>query len=133
MIVVDSGVWIDYFNGVASPTTDKFDQLLGVEPLAVGDIILAEVLQGFRSDADYRTAKRLMRSLIVVEMLGEANAIKCAENYRALRKRGVTVRKTIDVFIATYCIENNRPLLFQDKDFLPFVEELGLVAVLKSA
>jgi predicted nucleic acid-binding protein len=132
MIVVDSSVWIDYFNGVVSPTTDKLDDLLGIEPLAVGDVILAEVLQGFRSDTDYQAAKRLMSSLFMVNMLGEANAIKCADNYRALRKRGVTVRKTIDVFIATYCIENKCPLLFQDKDFLPFVEHLGLFPVLKS-
>jgi predicted nucleic acid-binding protein len=131
--VVDSSVWIDYFNGVASSETDQLDALLGVDPLAVGDVILAEVLQGFRSDADYKMAKSLMSSLIVVEMLGEANAIKCAENYRDLRKRGITVRKTIDVLIATYCIENKCSLLFQDKDFLPFVEHLGLLPVLKSA
>ena len=133
MIVVDSSVWIDYFNGVASTETDKLDALLGVEPLAVGDVVLAEVLQGFRLDADYKTAKSLMSSLIVVEMLGEANAIKCAEKYRALRKRGITVRKTVDVFIATYCIENKCPLLFQDKDFLPFVAHMGLLPAIKSA
>lgn len=117
---------------MASPEADKLDALLGVEPLAVGDVILAEVLQGFRSDADYQTAKSLMSSLIIVEMLGEANAIQCAENYRALRKRGVTIRKTIDVFIGTYCIANRCPLLFQDKDFLPFVEHLGLLSVIKN-
>lgn len=133
MIVVDSSAWIDYFNGVASPVTDKLDSLLGVEPLAVGDVILAEVLQGFRNDADYRTAKSLMTSLTLVEMLGVQSAIKCAENYRALRKRGVTISKTIDVFIATSCIENAYRLLFQDKDFLPFVEHLGLRQVLKIA
>lgn len=133
MIVIDSSVWIDYFNGITSPETDKLDALLGVEPLAVGDVILADVLQGFRSDTDYKTAKSLMSSLIVVEMLGEANAIKCADNYRALRKRGVTIRKTIDVFIATYCIEDKCPLLFQDQDFLPFVEHMGLLPAIKSA
>jgi predicted nucleic acid-binding protein len=132
MIVVDSSVWIDYFNGTASPAADRLDALLGIEPVAVGDVILAEVLQGFRSDTDCKTAKRLMSSLIVVEMLGEANAIKCADNYRALRKRGVTIRKTIDAFIATYCIANKCRLLFQDKDFLPFVEHLGLVPAFKS-
>ena len=133
MIVVDSSVWIDYFNGVANRETDMLDALLGVEALAVGDVILAEVLQGFRSDANYKTAKSLMSYLIVVEMLGEANAIKCAENYRTLRKRGVTIRKTIDVFIATYSIENQCPLLFQDQDFLPFVEHMGLLPVIKCA
>lgn len=133
MIVVDSSVWIDYFNGVANPETDTLDNLLGVEPLAVGDVILAEVLQGFQNDADYKTAKRLMSSLIVVEMLGQAKAIKCADNYRALRKRGITIRKTIDSFIATYCIEHKCPLLFRDKDFLPFVEHLGLLSVIRNS
>lgn len=129
MIVVDSSVWIDYFKGTANRETDRLDALLGSEPLAVGDIILAEVLQGFRDDADYRTAKSLMSTLTQVEMLGVDNALKCADNYRVLRKRGITVRKTIDVFIATYCIENACPLLFQDKDFLPFVKHLKLCSV----
>lgn len=133
MIMIDSSVWIDYFNGVVCAETDKLDALLGIEPLAVGDVILVEVLQGFQSDADYKMVKDLMSSLTVLEMLGEASAIKCAENYRVLRKRGITIRKTIDVFIATYCIENKCPLLFQDKDFLPFVEHLDLLPVLKSA
>ncbi len=132
MIVIDSSVWIDYFNGTVSPATDKLDALLGVEPLAVGDIILTEVLQGFRNDADYKTAKKLMTSLTVLDMLGAQNAVKCADNYRALRKRGLTARKTIDVVIATFCIENKCLLLFQDRDFLPFVEHLGLRTVLKS-
>lgn len=126
MIVVDSSVWIDYFNGVISPVTNRLDELLGADPIAVGDIILAEVLLGFRRDADYRRAKRLMQTLAVVAMLGPANAVRCAENYRWLRKRGVTVRKTIDLIIATWCIENGCALLFQDRDFLPFVEHLGL-------
>ena len=126
MIVVDSSVWIDYFNGVDSKTTERLDALLGVEPLAVGDLILTEVLQGFRNDAHYRTAKELMTSLTVFELLGQKLAIKSADNYRALRARGITVRRTVDVIIATYCIEHELPLLFEDKDFLPFVRELGL-------
>ncbi len=131
MIVVDSSVWIDYFNGVASPSTDRLDALLGAEPVAIGDLILAEVLQGFRSDADYRTAKTLFASMPVLEMLGATNAIKAAENFRALRKKGITIRKTADVIIATACIEANVPLLFQDKDFLPFVDHMGLRAALR--
>lgn len=126
MIVVDSSVWIDYFNGVESKATEKLDALLGVEPLAVGDLILTEVLQGFRNEAHYRTAKDLMLSLTVFELLGRKLAIKSADNYRALRARGITVRRTVDVIIATYCIEHELPLLFDDKDFLPFVRELGL-------
>lgn len=126
MIVVDSSVWIDYFNGVDSTASERLDHLLGVEPLAVGDLILTEVLQGFRSDAHYKTAKDLMTSLTVLEMLGEKMAVQSAENYRSLRARGVTVRRTVDVIIATYCIQHELPLLFEDKDFVPFVRYLGL-------
>ncbi len=126
MILVDSSVWIDYFNGQTSPETNKLDNLLGVEPLAIGDIILAEVLQGFRSDSDYKQAKQLFSSLTIFNMLGAEQAIKAADNFRALRKKGITIRKTADVIIATYCIEMNHPLLFADKDFIPFIEHLGL-------
>jgi predicted nucleic acid-binding protein len=126
VIVVDSSVWIDYFNGVNSKATGKLDALLGAEPVAVGDLILAEVLQGFRNDTHYKTAKELMLSLTVFDMLGQEMAIKSADNYRALRAKGVTVRRTVDVIIATCCIEHEVPLLFEDKDFLPFVQNLGL-------
>jgi predicted nucleic acid-binding protein len=126
VIVVDSSVWIDYFNGVDSAGSERLDKLLGVEPLAVGDLILTEVLQGFRSDADYKTARELMTSLTVLEMLGQRVAIQSAENYRSLRSRGVTVRRTVDMIIATCCIEHGLPLLFEDKDFVPFVRYLGL-------
>jgi len=126
MIVVDSSVWIDYFNGTANPQTEKLDALLGEEPLAVGDIILTEVLQGFRADRDFNTAKAMLLNLTVFDMLGQRNAVALAENFRVLRKKGVTVRKTVDCIIATFCIENNHGLLFSDRDFLPFVEHLGL-------
>jgi predicted nucleic acid-binding protein len=105
---------------------ERLDGLLGVTRLAVGDIILTEVLQGFRDDAQYKLAKQTMISLPVFEMLGQAMAIRSAENYRSLRARGVTIRKTLDVVIATYCIENDHSLLFDDEDFLPFVHYLGL-------
>ena len=131
MIVVDSSVWIDYFNGSATSATEKLHALLGTEALAVGDLILTEVLQGFRKDSDYKVAKNLMTALSVFDMLGQQNAIKCADNFRKLRKRGITVRRTVDVVIATFCIERNLPLLFQDRDFLPFVEHMGLRAVAK--
>ncbi len=126
MILVDSSVWIDYFNGLVTPQTDTLDTLLGEEWVAVGDLILAEVLQGFRRDRDYRIARELMDSLTVLEMVDHGIAIKSAENYRRLRKRGVTVRKTIDTLIATYCIEHRLPLLHADRDFEPFHEYLGL-------
>lgn len=132
MKIVDSSVWIDYFNGIESPETNKLDALLGVEPLAIGDLILTEVLQGFRQDADYKSAKKLLTSLNVYGMLGAELAIKCADNFRALRKQGVTVRKTADVIIATFCIESGCSLLFSDKDFVPFVKHLGLRSVITS-
>ena len=128
MILVDSSVWVDYFNGRVTPQTDRLDALLGVEPLAVGDLILAEVLQGFRRDADYRTARDLLTSLTLFEMLGVDAALRSAEHYRALRRRGVTVRKTADVIIATFCITGGHALLYSDRDFDPFVEHLGLVS-----
>jgi predicted nucleic acid-binding protein len=129
MIIVDSSVWIDYFNGRDIPEVATLDRLLETELLAVGDLILVEVLQGFRQDKDYQTAKRLLTSLTVFEMLSAEMAMKSADNFRNLRKKGITVRKTIDVMIATFCIEHGHELLFSDKDFAPFVEHLGLMAV----
>jgi predicted nucleic acid-binding protein len=126
VILVDSSVWIDYFRGAITPQTDKLDSLLGVEPVATGDLILAEVLQGFDTDKDFQQAKRLMTSLVMVELAGQDIAIKSAENFRKLRALGITVRKTIDTVIATRCIESNLVLLFSDRDFDPFVEHLGL-------
>jgi predicted nucleic acid-binding protein len=129
MILVDSSVWIDYFNGKDTPQTAKLDELLGVELLGIGDIILTEILQGFRADADYQTAKKMLTSLTIFNMLGIDVAVKSADNFRILRKQGITIRKTIDVIIATFCIENDHFLLFSDKDFMPFVQYLGLRAV----
>ena len=128
MIVVDSSVWIDFFNGAQTSEVERLDAVLGVTPVAVGDLIVVEVLQGFRSDRDVAAARQLFRSLPLLAMLGPQNAYKAAENYRALRSRGITVRKTIDGIIATACIEANLPLLFSDRDFLPYVEHLGLEA-----
>ncbi|MCT0225627.1 PIN domain nuclease [Synechococcus sp. CS-1328] len=128
MIVVDSSVWIDFFNGVSTPEVERLDGWLGVTPLAIGDLILVEVMQGFRSERDVATARQLFRSLALLPMLGGSNAWKAAENYRTLRRQGITVRKTIDGIIATACIEANLPLLFSDRDFQPYVEHLGLEA-----
>ena len=126
MIVVDSSVWIDFFHGVSTPEVERLDGLLGVTPLAIGDLILVEVMQGFRTDQDVATARQLFRSLALLPMLGGSNAWKAAENYRQLRRKGITMRKTIDGIIATACIEANLPLLFSDRDFQPYVEHLGL-------
>lgn len=126
MIMVDSSVWIDYFTGVINKQTDTLDKILGLRPIAVGDLILTEVLQGFRRDQDYEIAKTLFDDLTVFEMLGKKMALKSAENFRALRMKGVTIPKTADVIIASFCIERKLPLLFSDKDFKPFVKHLGL-------
>ena len=131
MTLVDSSVWIDYFRGTFSAETDKLDTLLGMEALMTGDLIVAEVLQGFSAESDFKTAKQLMTSgLNVVSLVGVENAIRAARNYRVLRAQGVTIRKTIDTLIATYCIEHGVALLFSDRDFHPFVEHLGLRSAL---
>ena len=126
MILVDTSVWIDFFNGKDSIEVQILDHALGVEKVAIGDLIALEILQGFKSDPDYKAAKEIISSLIVYDLLGESAVHACAENYRALRKKGITIRKTADVIIATFCIESNVPLLFADRDFLPFVQHLGL-------
>jgi len=128
MILVDSGVWIDYFNGVDNKHTATLNDTLGVRPVAVGDLILTEVLQGFREDKDYKTAKSLFDDLTIFDLVGKDMAIKSAQNFRALRKRGITIRKPTDVIIASFCIEMKIPLLFSDKDFKPFVKNMGLIA-----
>ncbi len=129
MILVDSSVWIDYFNGTETLATKKLDSLLGVQPVCTGDLILAEVLQGFRQDADYQAAKTLLCSLPIYAMVGSDISLKSADNFRLLRKQGITIRKTIDTLIATYCIETGLSLLHSDKDFQPFQQFLGLVTV----
>ncbi len=129
MILVDSSVWIDYFRGKITAQTEKLDRLLGHEPLAIGDLILTEVLQGFDSERDFNDARRMLTSLMVVELGGREIAIQAAKNFRALRRFGVTVRKTIDSVIATRCIEGGYDLLHNDRDFDPFAEHLGLRVV----
>jgi predicted nucleic acid-binding protein len=130
VILIDSSVWIDYFRGVATPQSDRLDNLLGREPLATGDMMLAEVLQGFSNDRDFDQALGLMTSLSVVDIGGRVIALKAAGHYRVLRARGVTVRKTIDTLIATRCIHDGHALLYSDRDFDPFVQHLGLQSAL---
>jgi predicted nucleic acid-binding protein len=126
VILVDSSVWIDYFRGSASHQSDRLDSLLGVELLATGDLILTEVLQGFAADRDFERARQLLMSLTTVTLGGPTVAVQAARNFRKLRALGVSVRKTIDTVIATFCIENECALLFSDRDFDPFVDHLGL-------
>ena len=130
MILVDTSVWIDYFKGRMTAQTGRLDRLLGVEPLAIGDLILTEVLQGFATERDVRAAEQMLTSFQVVELGGREIAIQAARNFRMLRKAGVTVRKTIDTLIATRCIESGYELLQDDRDFDPFVKHLGLRVVI---
>ena len=126
MIVVDASVWVDYFNGRPTPEADALDRLLQRELLVVGDITITEVLQGFRDEKSFRQARNLMEIMEMREMWGRAIAIEGARNFRRLRKMGVTVPKTIDVVIATFCLENGHTLLHADRDFDPIEKHLGL-------
>lgn len=129
MTVVDTSVWIDYFNGRATAAVNRLDSLLSSELLLIGDLILAEVLQGFRSDLDFRRALALLSALEFNAMVGREVAIDSARNYRTLRARGVSVRKTIDVMIGTFCITGGHQLLHSDCDFDPMEQYLGLRVV----
>mgnify|MGYP006311815097 CR=1 FL=1 len=126
-------VWIDYLNGGKSDHTDALDSGIVEGTVAMGDLIFLEILQGIRDDRQYRKTKRTLMMLDRLEMFGQGMPEKCAENYRALRKKGITIRKTTDVIIATFCIERRMPLLFIDRDFIPFVDNLGLLSVLSEA
>lgn len=126
MILIDSSVWIDYFNGIQTPQTDWLDSSLGNMPIIIGDLILTEVLQGFQSDKDFKTAKDLLFGIPYMAMGGQSLSLQSAINYRYLRKKGITVRKTIDIIIGTFCIQNQLALLHCDRDFDPMVKFLGL-------
>ena len=129
MILVDSSVWIDYFNGRKTDKTDWLDSAIGNKHIIVGDLILTEILQGFQSNNDFRTAKSLLLDFPFMEMVGQELAIKSALNYRFLRNKGVTVRKTIDVMIGTFCIHYQFSLLHDDRDFEPMEKYLKLKTI----
>ena len=129
MILVDSSVWIDYFRGIATPQANRLDGLLGSEPLAIGDLILTEVLQGFTTEREFNDARKVLLALDMVTIGGPDVAVEAARNYRKLRSLGVTVRKTIDTVIATRCIVSGHMLLHSDRDFDAFEQHLGLRCV----
>jgi predicted nucleic acid-binding protein len=129
MILADSSVWIDYFNGRKTSKTDWLDSALGREHIITGDLILLEVLQGFQIDKDFKTAKKLLMSFPLMDMVGRELALESALNYRFLRQNGITVRKTIDVMIGTFCIHNHLFLLHDDKDFEPMERLLKLKTI----
>ncbi len=126
MILVDSSVWIDYFRSADTPQVALLDSFLGRTPLAVGDLIAAEVLQGVRDEREFRLVKKTLDAFDHIDLAGYDLAVKASENYRLLRAMGITIRKTIDTLIATRCIENGLTLLHADRDFLPFAQHLGL-------
>ena len=129
MIVVDSSVWIDFLNGRAAPHVRRLQSMLGSDEIIVGDLMLCEVLQGLDSERAARQVESLLRCFEIAPMAGDAVAVAAARNFRSLRRRGITMRKTIDLLIGTWCIENRRPLLHNDADFHPMARHLGLVEV----
>lgn len=129
MLLVDTSVWVDYFNGVVNPQTNYLHDNVDRTPILIGDLILAEVLQGFRSDSDFEKARRAFGKFVHVNMVNEDLAVESARNFRLLRQKGVTVRKTIDSLIATYCIENDHQLLHNDSDFDGYEKHLGLQVI----
>jgi len=128
MILVDSSVWIDYFNGKRSWQTDLLDHMLSNVLIVMGDLILTEVLQGFKTDKDYEAAKAYLSELPFRQIGGYNVAVQSAQNYRQLRKAGITVRKTIDIIIATFCIIEELTLLHDDRDFNPIASHFLLKA-----
>ncbi|OHC63779.1 MAG: twitching motility protein PilT [Rhodocyclales bacterium GWA2_65_20] len=126
MILVDSSVWIDYFRGAETPEVDLLDGMFGRTQLAVGDLIVAEVLQGVQDDREFNLVRKTLDAFTQIDLAGHDIAVKAARNFRILRAKGITVRKTIDSLIATRCIEDGLTLLHNDRDFIPFHTHLGL-------
>jgi predicted nucleic acid-binding protein len=127
VIVVDSSVWIDFLNGRNVPHVERLRAVLGTHEIIIGDLMLCEVLQGLDGERVARQVEALLRRFEIVPMAGEAIAVAAARNFRSLRKRGITIRKTIDLLIGTWCIENRRALLHNDSDFRPMAQHLGLI------
>jgi predicted nucleic acid-binding protein len=126
VIVVDTSVWIDFLNGRTTPQIDHLHDLLGAQPLLIGDLILLEVLQGVRSEAEAARVEAALRRFDIQPMLDPDLAVLAAAHYRRLRTFGVTIRKTIDLVIGTFCIARDHALLTADRDFLPMASHLGL-------
>ena len=127
MIAVDTSVWIDFLNGRNAAYVQQLRAILGVEEVIVGDVMLCEVLQGLESERMAQEVEALLRRFEIVPMAGDAIAVAAAHNFRSLRRRGITIHKTIDLLIGTWCIENRAPLLHNDSDFRPMARHLGLI------
>ena len=125
-VVIDTTVWIDFFRNRQTPQTDALKQVVRRGDAVLGDLIVSEILQGVKSDKDFRSLARHLSRFGILPMVGRDYAIKSASNYRLLRSKGVTIRKTVDCWIATFCIERHFYLLHNDRDFDPFEKYLGL-------
>jgi len=126
VVLVDSSVWIDYFNGVQSNKTNILDDLLCKQLVITGDIILTKILQGFIAESDFKNAKRILNPLDCMQLGGKSLAIKVASNFRFLRSRGITIRKTVDMLIGSWCIKHEIELLHKDRDFDQIATHLPL-------
>lgn len=129
MIVVDTSVWINRLNGVSTTAVRALEAIADPRQIVVGDIVLLEVLQGARQEEKAQRIETLLRRFAVKPMLGQSMAVTAASNYRTLRRKGVTIRSSIDVVIATYCIEHGHQLLHDDRDFHPMAQHLGLQVI----
>jgi len=129
MVIVDKSVWIDYLNAVSNPETEWLDLHLDRERVGLTTIVLTEVLQGLRDDREAAAVQAELLKFEVIDLIDVALATEAAHNYRRLRQGGRTIRKTVDVLIATYCIREQHSLLHRDRDFDPFEELLGLSVI----
>jgi predicted nucleic acid-binding protein len=127
VILVDSSVWIAHLRGLRTPATTKLEAAANREPLLIGDLILLEVLQGARDESHAARIERGLRRYVLVPLLNADLATHAARNYRKLRELGITIRKTADIIIGTFCIEYRHSLLHDDHDFAPMEEHLGLM------
>ncbi len=129
MLIADSSVWIDFLRGAETPQTERLFAVLGEGAIGIGDIMLCEVLQGIKANKQFEQVRQQLTQLDVLPVISPEIAVQAARNYRTLRRKGITVRKTIDTLIATFCIEKGHMLLHNDRDFDPFEEHLGLQVV----
>ncbi len=127
MILADSSIWIDFFNDTNNEKVDAMVEYLSRERVISADLVITEVLQGFRKDSDFLTAVEIFKTIPCHSVAGIEIALKSAENFSSLRKKGITIRKTVDMILATYCIENNISLLQNDRDFELIASELDLI------
>jgi len=126
MVIVDTSVWIDFFNLIDTPQTIWLEKAISREQVGLTTLILCEILQGARSDLKFDAFVQDLRQFEIFDTGGVALAIASARNYRILRQKGFTIRRTIDCIIATFCIEEDHLLLHRDRDFDAFEQHLGL-------